>query len=60
MGVDFEQKSGASLGFIGYPLVKGNGYGFTPRVRIRNAITNGDESAQRATRPSANGYSGDT
>ena len=36
--------------YIGYPWAEGPGYGFRPRVGIRNVIPSGAESAQKATR----------
>ena len=35
---------------IGDPWAEGPGYGFRPRVGIRNVIPSGAESAQKATR----------
>ena len=37
-------------GYIGDPWAEGPGYGFRPRVGIRNVIPSGAESAQKATR----------
>ena len=36
--------------YIGDPWAEGPGYGFRPRVGIRNVIPSGAESAQKATR----------
>ena len=36
--------------YIGDPWAEGPGYGFRPRVGIRNVIPNGAESPQKATR----------